>query len=73
LGPKQTDLVPDKGQFHSRFPPFAPLLLSDNDFSGSAQPTPTSSQRNTSGRAGWAVGGAKNLPYSELTGKFVTP
>jgi len=28
--------------------------LSDNDFSGSAQPTPTSSQRNTSGRAGWS-------------------
>src|SRR6516162_3093768 len=26
---------------------------SDNDFSGSPQPTPTSSQRNTSGRAGW--------------------
>src|SRR6516165_9980167 len=35
----QTDLVPDKGQFRSRFPPSAQLLLSGNDFSGSAQPT----------------------------------
>src|SRR6516225_6555041 len=35
------------------FPPSAQLRLSDNDFSGSPQPTPTSSQRNTSGRAGW--------------------
>src|SRR6516164_9131795 len=34
-------------------PPSAQLRLSDNDFSGSPQPTPTSSQRNTSGRAGW--------------------
>ena len=49
----QTDLVPDKGQFRSRFPPSAQLRLSGNDFSGSPQPTPTSSQRNTSGRAGW--------------------
>jgi len=39
LRPKQTDLVPDKGQFRSRFPPSAQLLLSGNDFSGSAQPT----------------------------------
>src|SRR6516162_5262995 len=39
------------------FPPSAQLRLSDNDFSGSPQPTPTSSQRNTSGRGarnGWA-------------------
>ena len=53
LRPKQTDLVPGKGQFRSRFRQSAQLLLSDNDFSGSPQPTPTSSQRNTSGRAGW--------------------
>src|SRR6516225_6037100 len=53
LRPKQTDLIPDKGQFRLAFPPSAQLLLSDSDFSGSAQPTPTSSQRNTSGRAGW--------------------
>jgi hypothetical protein len=51
--PKQTDLVSDKRQFRSRFPQSAQLRLSDNDFSGSPQPTPTSSQRNTSGRAGW--------------------
>ena len=44
---------PVKGQFRSRFPPSAQLRLSDNDFSGSPQPTPTSSQRNTSGRASW--------------------
>jgi len=53
LRSRQTDLVPDKGQFRLAFPPSAQLLLSDNDFSGSAQPTPTSFQRNTSGRAGW--------------------
>ena len=53
LRPKQTDVVPGKGQFRSRFPQSAQLRLSDNDFSGSSQPTPTSSQRNTSGRAGW--------------------
>src|SRR6516164_5883068 len=51
--PKQTDLVSGKRQFRSRFPQSAQLRLSDNDFSGSPQPTPTSSQRNTSGRAGW--------------------
>src|SRR6516164_3250032 len=32
---------------------WADRLDSDNDFSGSPQPTLTSSQRNTSGRAGW--------------------
>ena len=48
---------PVKGQFRSRFPPSAQLRLSDNDFSGSPQPTPTSSQRNTSGRAGWKRAG----------------
>jgi hypothetical protein len=32
---KQTDLIPGKGQFRSRFPQSAQLLLSDNDFSGS--------------------------------------
>ena len=53
LRPKQTDLVPGKGQLRSRFPQSAQLRLSDNDFWGSPQPTPTSSQRNTSGRAGW--------------------
>jgi len=41
LRPKQTDLVPGKGQFRSRFPQSAQLRLSDNDFSGSPQPTPT--------------------------------
>ena len=51
LRPKQTDLVPGKGPFGSRFRQSAQLRLSDNDFSGgSQQPTPTSSQRNTSGR-----------------------
>jgi hypothetical protein len=35
------------------FLPSAQPLLSDNDFSGSPQPTPTSSQRNTSGPVGW--------------------
>ena len=40
LRPKQTDLVPGKGQFRLAFSPSAQLLLSDNDFSGS-QPTPT--------------------------------
>ena len=50
----KTDLPgPDKGQFRLAFPPSAQLRLSDNDFSGCPQPTPTSSQRNTSGRAGW--------------------
>ena len=39
LRPKQTDLVPGKGQFRSRFPNRL-SYLSDNDFSGS-QPTPT--------------------------------
>jgi hypothetical protein len=43
---------PGKGQFRNRFAPSAQLPLSDNDFSGSPQPTPTSSQRNTSGPAG---------------------
>src|SRR6516165_3392980 len=37
------------------FPTSAQLRLSDNDFSGSPQPTPTSSQRNTFGRACWEV------------------
>ena len=46
LRPKQTDLVPGKGQLRSRFPQSAQLRLSDNDFWGSPQPTPTSSQRN---------------------------
>jgi hypothetical protein len=41
------------GSVAARFPQSAQLRLSDNDFSGSPQPTPTSSQRNTSGRAGW--------------------
>ena len=49
---KQTDLIPDKGQFRLAFPPSAQVRLSDNDFSGSPQPTPTSSLRLTSGRAG---------------------
>ena len=31
---KQTDLIPSKGQFRSRFPQSAQLRLSDNDFSG---------------------------------------
>jgi len=35
LRSKQTDLVPGKGQFRSRFPQSAQLRLSDNDFSGS--------------------------------------
>ena len=35
MRPKQTDLVPGKGQFRSRFPQSAQLRLSDNDFSGS--------------------------------------
>ena len=39
LRPKQTDLVPGKGQFRSRFPQSAQLRLSDNDFSGSPQST----------------------------------
>ena len=43
------------------FPPSAQLRLSDNDFSGSPQPTPTSSQRNTSGRAG-----SKRLKYRPM-------
>jgi len=29
---KQTDLIPGKGQFRSRFPQSAQLRLSDNDF-----------------------------------------
>jgi hypothetical protein len=33
LRPKQTDLVPGKGQFRSRFPNRL-SYLSDNDFSG---------------------------------------
>jgi len=57
LRPKQTDLVPGEGQFRSRFPQSAQLRLSDNNFSGSPQPTPISSQRNTSGRAGWKRAG----------------
>jgi hypothetical protein len=32
LRPKQTDLVPDKGQFRPSFPQSAQLRLSDNDF-----------------------------------------
>jgi hypothetical protein len=40
LRPKQTDLVPDKGQLRSRFPQSAQLRLSDNDFWGSPQLTP---------------------------------
>jgi hypothetical protein len=40
--------VPGKGQFRSRFSQSAQLRLSDNDFSGSPQPTSTLSQRNTS-------------------------
>jgi hypothetical protein len=57
LRPKQTDMVPGKGQFRSRFPQSAQLRLSDNDFAGSPQPTPTSSQRNIldgRGGNGWA-------------------
>jgi len=52
LCPKQTDLVPGKGP-SARVSPSAQLLLSDNDFSGSPQPTPTSL---LDGRAGnvWA-------------------
>ena len=37
LRSKQTDLVPGKGQFRSRFPQSAQLRLSDNDFSGSVR------------------------------------
>ena len=42
--PKQTGLVPGRGQFRKRLPRSAQLPLSDNDFSGSQQPTPTSNQ-----------------------------
>ena len=34
LRPKQTDLVPGKGQLRSRFPQSAQLRLSDNGFLG---------------------------------------
>jgi hypothetical protein len=37
--PKQPYLVPGKGQFRKRLPRSAQLPLSDNDFSGSQQPT----------------------------------
>ena len=49
LRPKQTDLVPGKGQFRLAFSPSAQLLLSDNDFSGS-QPTPTNASCRPSNR-----------------------
>ena len=68
----QTDLVPDKGQFRSRFPPSAQLRLSGNDFSGSPQPTPTSSQRNTSGRAGWKRLGPIVTMWSRSLGRRVS-
>src|SRR5215471_7311556 len=41
---KQTGLVPGRGQFRKRSPRSAQLPLSDNDFSGYQQPTPTPNQ-----------------------------
>ena len=53
LRPKQTDLVPGKGQFRSRFPYPLSYCCPTTIFRDPRKPTPTSSQRNTSGRAGW--------------------
>ena len=52
LRPKQTDLVPGKGQFRSRFP-YPLRYCCPTTIFLDPQPTSTSSQRNTSGRAGW--------------------
>ena len=52
LRPKQTDLVPGKGQSRSRFPHRLSYCSPTTIFLD-PQPTPTSSQRNTTGRAGW--------------------
>ena len=46
LRPKQTDLVPGKGQLRSRFPQSAQLRLSDNDFwANVSHPIPAAMRR----------------------------
>ena len=60
LRPKQTNLVPGKGQFLA-FQPSASAIVVRPLFFWIPQPTPTSSQRNTSGRAGWKTAGPRLL------------
>ena len=49
---KRPTWSPIKGS-SARVSPIRSGIVVRHDFSGSPQPTPTSSQRNTSGRAGW--------------------
>jgi TolB-like protein len=55
---KQTDLIPGKGAVPLAFPPIGSATVVRQRFFGIAAPTPTSSQRNTPGRAGWKRLGA---------------
>ena len=57
LRPKQTDLVPGKGQFRSRFHHPLSYGCPTTIFRDPRNRQPTSSQRNTSGRAGWKRAG----------------
>src|SRR5262249_3389808 len=70
LRPKQTELVPGKGQFRSRFPSRLSYGCPTTIFLD-PQPTPTSSQRNTSGRAGWKRLGPVVTMRSRSLGRWV--